>query len=253
MRYFLFSIFIFIVFSNCKKTNEINPNEVVLLTDYLEINEELEQAELIACAGGTPDGFLGQPESPSSVFFYPIEGAYDFRYFESDDINNPNDFSRYRAKDLPHIPVFNGYLRRFLNTPFEGERMGIVTYRTPGKLHRCNPIRQKTNAHPTEINPSLVEVDEMGIHPKFIWQDGLVQENAIYFQVISDSDENLISGTYTFEPQFTFYELDNVVLNITDSTSLPTLEPDQQYYFTMMGVSEDNWVNLLIEKEFSTN
>jgi len=248
MRYFLFLIVISIVLSNCKK-EEIESN---ILADYLEANNELERDDLIACAGGTPDGFLGDSESPSSVFFYPIEGAYDFRYFESNQIDSPNDYTFYEAKDLVDVPVFNGKLRRFLNSSFEGERMGIITYRTPGKIHICNPIRQKTNVKPTEIN-SLVSIEENGINPRFVWEDGLIKENVIYFQVISDRADNFISGTYTFEKEFTFYELDNVVLNITDSTSAPILENNQEYKFTMMGVSEDNWVNLLIEKEFSTN
>ena len=207
--------------------------------------------ELIACAGGTPDGFLGQPQSPSSVFFLPIEGAYDFHYFESDQVDTPNDLSSYRTKELVDIPVFNGFLRRFLNTPFEGERVGIVTYRSPGKLHMCNPIRQKFNIIPTEVNDSLVVIEENGLHPKFIWNDGQIEENAIYFQVIADEENNLISGTYTFEKEFTFYELDNVVLNVTP-TENPVLKSGKNYKFTMMGVSLDNWVNLLIEKEFRT-
>jgi len=42
---------------------------------------------------------------------------------------------------------------------------------------------------------------------------------------------------------------DNVVLNITRETP-PQLDPEQSYQFTLMGVSEDNWVNLLVQKEF---
>jgi len=63
---------------------------------------------------------------------------------------------------------------------------------------------------------------------------------------------NLISGTYTYDRAFTVYDLSNVVLNITDTTFVPTLEPNQNYNFTMMGVSEDNWVNLFIRKTFVT-
>ena len=88
--------------------------------------------------------------------------------------------------------------------------------------------------------------------PRFSWEDGIIDESVIYFQIISDEANNFISGTYTFEKEFTFYDLSNVVLNITDTTSTPTLEPNQDYKFTMMGVSEDNWVNLFIEKEFTT-
>ncbi len=251
MRYFALSALL-IVFLSCQKDKitELNEN---ILADYIALNEDLELDELIACAAGHPDGFSGDSMYPTSVFFYPIEGAYDFRYFESTQINTPDDYTGYQAKALNHVPVFNGYLRRFQNTAFTAERMGIVTYKTPGKLHVCNPIRQKTNIKPTELNASLLNIVENGVNPEFNWQDGAIEENAIYFQVISDSEGNLISGTYTFEKSFVFYELDNVVLNITDSTSTPVLESNHQYRFSMMGVSEDNWVNLLIEKDFFTN
>ena len=128
--------------------------------------------------------------------------------------------------------------------------MGVVTYKTPGKLHVCTPIRLKTNEKPTETNAALVEIDEAGVHPSFSWEDGLIRENVIYFQVISDEAGNLISGTYTIEKAFTFYDLSNVVFNITDSTTTPALEPNKIYRFTLMGVSEDNWVNLFSEIPF---
>jgi len=66
-------------------------------------------------------------------------------------------------------------------------------------------------------------------------------------------DNNLISGTYTIEKTFTFYDLSNVVFNITDPNSNPTLEANQTYKFILMGVSEDNWINFFLEKEFITN
>ena len=240
-----------VIFASCSKEETPILTDDLTLQKYLDINNDLEIDELIACAGGKPDGFLGQAQSPSSVFFLPIEGAFDFHYFESTQVDDPNNLSLYKTKTLEHIPVFNGFLRRFLNTQFEGERMGIVTFRTPGKLHMCNPIRQKNNVKPTEINESLLVLEENGLNPKFIWQDGTIEENAIYFQVISDENNNLISGTYTFEKDFTFYDLDNVVLNVTP-TENPTLESGKNYKFTLMGVSLDNWVNLLIEKEFVT-
>ncbi len=223
------------------------------LSDYITINSDLEITDLIACAGGREEGLFNNVDEPTSVFFYPVNNASDFRYFESDILSDSIDYSNYTAKELTSEPVFNGYLWRFNNIPFEGERMGIVTYRTSGKLHVCNPIRLKTNVKPTEINAELGEVIESGVNPMFSWEDGIVAENDIYFQVISDSEGNLVSGTYTLEKNFTFYDLSNVVLNITDTLVTPVLNPGENYTFTMMGVSEDNWVNLFIEKAFSAN
>lgn len=237
-------------FVSCNKDADLQKN---ILADYLKLNDTLELADLVACAGGSENGLLGLESEPTDVFFYPIKGATDFRYFEIENIADSSDFSKYIARELNDEPIFNGYLWKFNNTKFTGERMGIVTYKSPGKIHVCSPIRLKTNTKPTEVNSGLVDVVENGVTPSFFWEDGLIKENVIYFQVISDLENNFISGTYTFEKEFTFYDLSNVVFNITDTTFIPSLEPNSDYKFTLMGVSEDNWINLFAEKEFSTN
>ncbi len=220
---------------------------------YYKQNSTLEEGDIIACAAGLPSGFAGEPTYPTAVFFYPIQGATDFRYFEAQNVEDENDRAAYIEKELTILPVFNGYLMKFENTGFEKDRMGIVTYKTPGIFHHCTPIRLKPNSKPTETNPDLITVTEDGITPRFEWTDGIIDENVIYFQVISDTDGNLISGTYTYETNFTFYNLDNVVLNITPEGDVPALIPDETYLFTLMAVSEDNWVNLFGQKEFHTN
>lgn len=223
------------------------------LAEYIEENASLQIADLVACAGGREEGLIGTSSEPTDVFFYPINGATNFRYFEAENVADSIDFTKYIEKDLDSEPVFNGYLYKFNNKPFTGERMGIVTYRTPGNLHICTPIRQKTNLKPTEVNDTLLEVQENGLAPTFTWDEGMIKENVIYFQVVSDSDNNFISGTYTIDKEFTFYNLDNVVFNVTDTMTTPTLRPDETYTFTLMGISEDNWINVFMEKDFVTN
>ena len=85
--------------------------------------------------------------------------------------------------------------------------------------------------------------------PIFSWEDGIIKENAIFFEVISEANDELLSGTYTFERHFQYYILDNVVLNITEEEP-PILQANTPYNFTLMGVSEDNWVNLFIQRGF---
>lgn len=224
-----------------------------VLADYLELNQSLERADLVACAAGKAGGILPESTTPTDVFFYPIQGATDFRYFEAERVEDSLDFTKYIRKELPDEPFFNGYLWKFNNTEFSDERMGVVTYLSEGKLHVCTPIRLKTNVKPTEVNANLITVTENGLTPSFAWEEGQIRENVIFFQVISDEQGNLISGTYTVEREFTFYDLRNVVFNITDTTSTPMLEPNRSYTFTLMGVSEDNWVNLFGEQLFTTN
>ncbi len=249
MKKLIFLLPLLLLYS-CKEEHSLNEN---VLSDYLNLNSSLELANLVACAGGREGGMLEGPSHPTDIFFYPIKGASDFKYFEANAIEDSTDYSKYNLKELEAEPIFNGYLWKFNNQPFSGERMGVVTYKTPGKIHVCTPIRQKTNIKPTEVNSALVTVVENDVTPSFTWEDGQIKENVIYFQVISDSEDNLISGTYTIEKEFAFYDLSNVVFNITDPSTTPTLKPNGTYKFTMMGVSEDNWVNLLIETEFSTD
>jgi len=247
MKYLIYSFLLLSL--SCGQEEEIDES---ILANFMEANLNLERDEVIGCAGGRLEGLLGSENEPTDVIFYPIEGATDFRYFEAPGDIDPRDYTAYVRKELDVDPLFNGYLMKFNNSTFQGERFGLVTYRTPGKLHMSNPIRLKINTKPTEVNPGLLTVSDNGVNPTFTWEDGLIDESVIYFHVVSDLDDNLISGTYTFEREFTFYELDNVVLNITDPLSNPALEPDEEYNFTMMSVSEDNWVNLLIKSRFTT-
>ena len=215
------------------------------LQEYLNFNSGLLADEVIACAAS--DEF---DTSISYIFFYPINGASEIQYFETENTTvNEKDFSLYKRRDLPKEGVFNGYLERFVRKDNK-EVWSIVTYKTNGKLHKSNPIRLKHQTKPTEWN-SLVSIDlTENTSPKFSWQDGIFNENVIYFQVVSNIDNDLLSGTYTNEKWFQYYELSNVVLNVTTEKP-PQLKVGSDYNFTMMGVSLDNWVNLVIIKRFS--
>ena len=251
MKYLFYILFLSIIFACSNDDSQVNldPNN---LADYITLNRNLELDEVIACAGGRAIGLFDGDLDPTSVIYYPIEGSSEIRYFETDTVLDSTDFSLYTAIELPSEPLFNGFLAKFNNPSFDGEKQAIVTYLTEGRLHISNPITMKTNTKPSEVNAELLDIEVNNVNPRFSWQAGIFDENAIYFQVVSDEQGNLISGTYTFEENFTFYELDNVVLNITDPNSNPTLEPNTNYQFTLMGVSVDNWVNLLIEQEFTT-
>jgi len=245
----LFVLACVLVLGACRKDNT-----PYTLTTYLGENPEFTfSSDLIACAGGMPEGWMGDAEHPTSVFFLPYEGAHEFKYWETDQlIDNIGDYAKFEAKELEDAAVFNGKLWRFKNTAFEGERWGIVTYKTEGTMHVCEAIRLKTNVKPTQDAPILIDITENGTTPHFTWEDGLIEENVIYFQVVRETDNDVISATYTYDKFWTFYDLSNVVLNVHDVTPAPTLQPSEDYLFLLMGVSEDNWVNLVGEKQFST-
>lgn len=224
------------------------------LQQYIVTHPKLKvSGRVIACAGGGEAVSMGDKDFPISIYFYPVSGATNFHYFESDSPDiDPKERTRYWEQSLEIAPVFNGYLRRFKRGPVASELWGIVSYEAGGKLLLSNPIRLKLASKPTQMANELVTIEPHGTTPKFEWQDGRVKENAIYFQVVSDTVGNLISGTYTEQKRFQFYNLTNVVFNIHDIHPQPTLKAATPYTFTLMGVSEDNWVNLMAQKQFTT-
>lgn len=232
------------------------PEETEILSDYIERNSNfpLIRDSLIACAAGGQENFMVDEERPISIFFYPEGNADNFAYFETESIGvDPDDLSQYKNKILPDSPLLNGYLRHFLREAIDQNIWCRVTFIKDEELYISNAIRLKYNDLPTEFNRDLLQLNQDDIlSPIFTWEDGLIAENAIYFHVISDTENNLISGTYTFEKQFQFYNLENVVLNIRDVNPSPKLELDEDYKFLLMGVSLDNWVNLIIEESFDT-
>lgn len=236
-------------FSAC----EDGDNEFSNLNEYLENNLDWNRSsEIIACAAGGGEFSTLNPDAPISIFFYPQTTAFDFKYFETSSASiDENNLKNYEEVELEVSDVFNGYLRKFEREASDKDRWAIVSYRLDNTLWTCKPIALKAGSAPTVINPEAVSVDETSsLNPAFSWIDDS-DTNDIYFQVVSDEDGNLISGTYTFDKDFSFYQPEEFAPNITNPQSTPTLESGKTYNFTLMGVGEDNWVNLISERNFT--
>ncbi len=218
-------------------------NQDVTLQDALK-NKTPVVDNVIACAASNENDDL------VSVFFYPREGVTNIRYYETEDTSiSKTDYDQYYRLEIPAFDVFNGYLKKFEVAVAE-ERWVIVSFEEDGKIHLSNPIRLKQLSKPTEYVSKNIKVGSLETGKRlFTWEDGKYTDSKIYFQVVSDDAGNLLSGTYTFENNFQYYDLDNVVLNITNDTP-PALKAEADYTFTLMAVSEDNWVNLFSEIEF---
>jgi hypothetical protein len=215
------------------------------LQEYLNLNSGLATGNVIACAAS--DEF---DTSISYVFYYPVVDATEIQYFETENSTvDEHDFSNYQRRTLPKEAVFNGYLERYVRSDVK-ETWSIVTYKTNGKVHISNPIRLKHQTKPTEWSTQVSIDFTQSTSPKFSWNDGAIKENAIYFQVVTNSNNDLLSGTYTYDTWFQYYVLDNVVLNVTRNTP-PVLAIGNEYNFVMMGVSLDNWVNLVLIDKFT--
>jgi len=206
---------------------------------------EIALSSVIACAGSAED------TSAVRVYLYPRPQATDIRYFETPNANiDPNNFDNYYELQPPRQGLFNNFLQFFEVSP-DTEKWAIITFEEAGTLNVSNPIRLKHRTRPTEYLPENVSVTNaiQELNPQFSWVDGTLEDTIIYFQVVSTEQGDLLSGTYTLDRNFQFYVLDNVVLNITEEAP-PDLELGVGYRFTLLAVSEDNWVNLFSEISF---
>jgi hypothetical protein len=228
---------------SCNDNGSINIGQN--LQEYIDRNSHAPIGEVIACAASD-----SQNTQVSYIFYYPIIGATDIRFYETENTQvNSNDFSNYTLTYLNKEPVFGGKLARFIKSS-DKEVWCMVTFKYQGALHRSNPIRLKQETKPTEWTDEVVIDFTPGRGPTFSWNDGAVVENVIYFQVFTDKQNNFLSGTYTYDKWFQYKNTSNVVLDI--NTETPTdLAAGEEYHFTMMGVSEDNWVNLVVQKPFT--
>lgn len=216
------------------------------LQEYIDTISNEEFGEIIACAASA-----NANTNLAYIFYYPEEGASNIRYYEADSLNvDPNVLANYRRQSLEIEDVFGGKLQRFTRSGAE-ENWCLVTYILDGKLHKSNPIRLKNTSKSTVWTDQVTIDYTTSLAPKFTWTDNAVGDNDIYFQVISETeDNNFLSGTYTKDNFFQYYDLANVVLDINEEEIPPTLEMDNEYKFTMMDVSADNWVNLVVEENF---
>ncbi len=211
---------------------------------------QIQRDSLIACAISTKSS--GDPQFPIEVIYYPLDEISDIRYYESrTGLNDVGDFSLLTRRTLQSEPMFNGYLQKFLHPGNESKVLGVVTYKRNNKLFISDGIHVQTTANPTNYNDDLLTINQTTpLSPFFSWQGDQNGDNIIYFQVVADESNNLISGTYTIEKEFQFYNLDNVVLNIRDIEPIPSLLPGNNYTFWLFGVNAENWVNLIAEKSF---
>lgn len=238
----VFLLLLTLLFTSCD-TEEGAQSAV--LSQVITFYSDLEMDEVIAFAASEENN-----NSISYIYYYPLPGATNVQYFETDSADllpdNPNSYYEVKLSDED---AFGGYLRRFERSRSE-ESYCIVTFQANGKFYKSNPIKLKNRSRTTEYR-DIVSIDQsQELMPLFSWEDGTYAENVSYFQVISDDDDNFISGTYTHEKQFRYYILENVFLNINRDTPENLVE-NQQYNFSMFAISADNWVNLIIEKPFT--
>ena len=209
---------------SCSSSNDVN---FETLATYLE-NKPIETGGVIACAASDKDN------NAIITYYYPEEGATEIRYYETSDTQiDENDFSNYSSIDLQSEAFFNGYLGKFIQNS-TNEKWIIISYEIEGLIKISNPIRSKQLSKPTVWNSDVDINQNTSGMPIFSWQNNAFEDNTIYFQVLSDAQNNLLSGTYTYENTFKFYDTSNVVLNITQQIP-PSLISGNSYNFYTNG------------------
>ncbi len=233
------TVLVILIMFSCSSDHD---NESLSLASYLE-GRIFETGAVIACAASDNE------TKDILTFFYPEEGATNIRYYETINAQVDNSiYSNYTQILLKSAPFFNGYLGKFTQAA-STEKWIIITFELDGEVKISNPIRSRQISKPTVWNDVVsLNLSQTGM-PGFLWEDNPYGDNAIYFQVVSDIQNNLLSGTYTYENHFQYYNTDNVVLNVTTQTP-PALILNNEYNFTLMDVSEDNWVNWVVLKTF---
>ena len=214
------------------------------LEEYIAINSEKEIDTLLAFAANAN----GNKEE-TYIYFYPIEGAFEYRYYETENTTvDPTEFANYKRIDLLESAQFGGKLRRFSNIS-SNEIWCLVTYITDGKLHISAPIRTKNLARTTEWSTDVDVTYPEVLKPVFTWSDTSFADSQQYFEVLTQNDDVFLSGTFTTQNTFQYYNEANVVQKIHLETP-PSLVIDNTYKFYVYGLSADNWVNLIIQKSF---
>ena len=242
MKKVTYIIISFFVFLSCDE----NSDNILLQTLETYTNGQVtEMGSVIACAASDEN------TGDILTFYYPIEGSTDIRYYETNNVDVDNTkLSNYTRISLNSEPFFNGYLGKFTQSA-SNEKWIIITFELDNEIKISNPIRSKQISKPTVWTDEVTINQSQSGMPNFSWEDNPVGDNAIYFQVLSDENNNLFSGTYTYENQFQYYKTSNVVLNVTTQTP-PDLILNRNYNFTLMDVSIDNWVNWVVQKPFIT-
>lgn len=233
------------------------PEDGQSLSSFIRSNNLTEQADsLIACAFSGDHAFLPQGLGADvRILSYSYFPEGDFLYFHSTDrVAASSDLSHYiYRRALGARNVASGFFEAIpMVQPAAGtfERM-IVVRVIEGRIYLSNTIFIKGIDELTaSFSGDLAIEDEPQGTPRFIWPES-PGDNVIYFQLLTDGNDQVVSGTYTVEPEFTYYQTDNVVLNVspgTPPTSLPAT--NGPFRMTVMGVGANNWVNFIRDVDF---
>ena len=246
MKKFLIIIVLVLTF-NCVKDESVPI--VITRTTFLNLDliDEIYQNNSVYAFGASNN----EDSDTTDIFVVFEENAADFRYYETGRADvDPNHLSNYVFVEIqPSKILDNGLL--LYERRSDIEQWIIVTYRIDGKIKLSSPIRTKNTSQPT-LNLDAIDIsDNASVNPTFNWQTISVENNAFFFESMHRiSDAELLSLTFTEDSSFTYFDLSNVTLNLSQFTP-PDLEFEKQYRFKVMDIDLDNWINTIYQADFS--
>lgn len=237
----------FSFFYNCNKASE-SPStllEVIDQGNYIDTTNFL-----IACAaGGELPTFLNSTDLVN-VFFYPKLYSTDFQYYElNGTTGDKENLNLYEKVNINCEPILNGFMKRYvINSSVE--KWCRVSYESNDTLWFSKPILIQPSTVPTSDGSNLLTITE-NENPTFFWEDTNQNQNAIYFQVVVDASNRVLSATYTRDAFFTYNDWSNVLLNVSPLGAPFPLNENDIHRIIIMGVDSDNWVRTLFSGTFT--
>lgn len=229
-------LLLILVLSSCTKSFDH-------LQDYIN-NFDAASDALVSCAASN-----GEDLSKSVIFYRSIPNSSNIQLWHSETYSQ--DLTNYSlVEDVTVESLFNGFMGKLEENINHGAV--IVSFDVSDTVVYCKPIELLNQNQATVRNESITIDQTELLEPNFQWTNSTIDPNSIYFQLIVNTDSNLaVSGTYTYENQFQFYNLSNVVFNVTEEPN-PMLKGNSNYQITLMQVSDNNWVHTISTKSFNT-
>ena len=180
------------------------------LQEYINENQNVVENKVLAFAANAEAN-----TGLTSIFYYPEAGASDIRYYELTNSSlDENNFVNYRRQSLDSEEVFGGKLERFSRSG-SSESWCLVTYIKEGVLRISEPIKLNNSSKTTVYSDDVTIDYSSTLEPNFTWEDGLRNESVTYFQVFTDEEEAFISGTFTEDTFFQYYDETKDNINAT--------------------------------------
>lgn len=217
------------------------------LQDFIDNKESSD--ELVACAATYLVFPISGFEYRTAVYYKTLPGQSNLQLWYSEEYSQ--SIENYKLIESSDQPQFSGFLGLI-----EDERQTgafIVSVNVGDEIIYSKPIEILTLDTKTVIDDAITIDFAQNLEPTFTWPTSSVDDQSIYFHLIVDLEqEEAISGTYSYETNFTFYDLQNVVFNVTEKVD-PVLEPNKEYLIQIMDVSDNNWVTKISRTTFFTN